>query len=403
MAVRSCRHFWSQPWGYSHAFTVTAGLLLTGILLQYATGDVEVRMPARPWNLVALGAFVAVLVLARVLAGASPLFRSLSGVPFSVASLSLVSLLSLVAGMVPQDGSSWPHRIIPSWPFGLAVFLLLANLGLAILRRGFTLTLRGTGWFLNHLGLWALAATMVFGAGDIAQVRVFAYEGKTATTALLADDEQELHPIQLPFALGMRLEGFRMEEYPPRLVFANPISGKRVKVFDLKDGLKGSVAGTSFEVAKFIPSAEKTGEGYAPAPGGKGSCAALVRATVNGRKVEGWVSPTGGNYGPRVLEIAGGILVTAESAPRLYRSDVTLLMKDGKERKGVIQVNHPLTVAGWKLYQSSYDVERGKASTMSVIDAVRDPWLPAAYAGILMLFAGAASLFVTGVRTRGSK
>jgi hypothetical protein len=38
----------------------------------------------------------------------------------------------------------------------------------------------------------------------------------------------------------------------------------------------------------------------------------------------------------------------------------------------------------------------GKYSKRSVIEAVRDPWLPVVYAGILMLLGGAVYLFWLG-------
>ena len=46
------------------------------------------------------------------------------------------------------------------------------------------------------------------------------------------------------------------------------------------------------------------------------------------------------------------------------------------------------------MYQLSYDETKGKWSTVSVFELVRDPWLPVVYAGILMLLLGSVCLFI---------
>ena len=58
-------------------------------------------------------------------------------------------------------------------------------------------------------------------------------------------------------------------------------------------------------------------------------------------------------------------------------------------------MNKPLSIAGWKIYQLSYDETKGKWSRMSVFELVRDPWLPIVYTGILMMIAGAIGLFLS--------
>ena len=51
---------------------------------------------------------------------------------------------------------------------------------------------------------------------------------------------------------------------------------------------------------------------------------------------------------------------------------------------------------GWKLYQVSYDVRKGKWSEYTIIEAVKDPWLPLIYIGFYMLLAGALLLIWQG-------
>ena len=95
------------------------------------------------------------------------------------------------------------------------------------------------------------------------------------------------------------------------------------------------------------------------------------------------------------LELGDGFsLVMPAREPRRYASDVSVYTRDGKEVHGTVEVNKPVKADGWKIYQVSYDEEMGKWSEVSVFELVRDPWHPAVYAGIYLMLAGAACLFL---------
>ena len=53
---------------------------------------------------------------------------------------------------------------------------------------------------------------------------------------------------------------------------------------------------------------------------------------------------------------------------------------------------------GWKLYQAGYDESAGRWSTLSLVEAVRDPWLPSVYVGFFMIMAGNVLFFWKGVK-----
>jgi cytochrome c biogenesis protein ResB len=66
-----------------------------------------------------------------------------------------------------------------------------------------------------------------------------------------------------------------------------------------------------------------------------------------------------------------------------------------------IEVNRPFHIAGWTIYQLGYDTEMGRWSNLSVLELVRDPWLPVVYLGIFLMIAGAGFLFITGKPKNG--
>ena len=84
----------------------------------------------------------------------------------------------------------------------------------------------------------------------------------------------------------------------------------------------------------------------------------------------------------------------ADGTPKRFASDITVYTEDGKAVQGTVEVNKPLKVNGWKIYQYGYDVRMGPESTYSVFQLVRDPWIFWVYLGIFMMIAGALCLML---------
>ena len=64
--------------------------------------------------------------------------------------------------------------------------------------------------------------------------------------------------------------------------------------------------------------------------------------------------------------------------------------------KAIIEINKPFFYKGWTLYQLSYNQTENKWSENSLIEMVRDPWLPLVYIGFFMIFLGVFYLFIKG-------
>ncbi len=89
-----------------------------------------------------------------------------------------------------------------------------------------------------------------------------------------------------------------------------------------------------------------------------------------------------------------------EGAPKRFASDIVIHTRQGEHIPATVEVNRPVKVKGWRIYQFSYDVDAGAESRLSVLEFVRDPWLPAVYAGIYILLAGAILMFFAPKRKR---
>jgi len=89
-------------------------------------------------------------------------------------------------------------------------------------------------------------------------------------------------------------------------------------------------------------------------------------------------------------------IVMMNPQPKSFSSEIEVKTERGETKTGIVQVNHPLKVGKWKIYQYSYDTEAGKDSAFSEFELVYDPWLIPAYIGIIMLFLGSVTLFWKG-------
>ena len=93
---------------------------------------------------------------------------------------------------------------------------------------------------------------------------------------------------------------------------------------------------------------------------------------------------------PIGIELKKFIMETYDNgAPKRFASKIQILTKTGKSIETTIDVNKPYEVDGWKIYQYGYDTQMGAKSQITILELVRDPWLPLVYTGFYMMLAGA--------------
>ena len=100
---------------------------------------------------------------------------------------------------------------------------------------------------------------------------------------------------------------------------------------------------------------------------------------------------------PMTIELKRFVMETYDDgSPKRFASDILIRTKDDEQMLTTVDVNKPVEVDGWKIYQYSYDTQMGPKSEISILELVSDPWLPLVYTGIYMLLAGAVGMFVFG-------
>ena len=107
---------------------------------------------------------------------------------------------------------------------------------------------------------------------------------------------------------------------------------------------------------------------------------------------------------PIAIELKDFIMETYDDgSPRRFASDIQILTQTGKNIRTTVEVNKPVEVDGWKIYQYGYDTQMGAMSQTSILELVSDPWLPLVYTGIYMMLAGAVCMFLFGGRKKMAK
>ena len=100
---------------------------------------------------------------------------------------------------------------------------------------------------------------------------------------------------------------------------------------------------------------------------------------------------------PLAIELKQFIMETYDDgSPKRFASEIQILTKSGKNIQTTVEVNKPVEVDGWKIYQYGYDTQMGAMSQTSILELVSDPWLPLVYTGIYMMLAGTVCLFILG-------
>ena len=372
---------WSKPWSYKEGLVIGAGLLVIGILLQMAVGAINWGLFACPVNAIVLVVYIIALVAMHLLRKRVYLFGWLSHYSAAVSSLVWVAGMTVIMGLIRQAPSGHASndilgfsQMISSWPFVLLYFWMVTVLGLTIFRASFPFRIGRLSFLLNHVGLLVALITATLGNADMQRLKMTTRMGNAEWRA--TDDKGKL--IELPLAI--ELKDFTIDEYPPKL-----------KLF-VEQSIPMAASVATEDTLKFTDF-HSMGATYA----------VYLKAVnrKNQQTKEGWVSCGSFLFPYKALRLDSlTSLVMPEREPQRFASEVKVYTQEGTIMESTIEVNRPMEIAGWKIYQLSYDESKGRWSDISVFELVRDPWLPVVYAGIIMMMLGAICLFVNAQKRK---
>jgi hypothetical protein len=411
MSDKSSRKAWAHPWSYREGTIVTVAVLLLGFGLQAAGGGIVLRLAAFPWNLVAGLIFLALLISAFVLWQKHPVIKWLGGVKAALPAILGFTFLVLLMGFVKQDVEPKSAlvrtlgltHLVKTWPFILINLYLMILLGVVTMKRLTPFNLKNAGFFLNHFGLFLVLFSTALGSSDMRQATMNCYENEIEHNGLDASGK----PIDLPFEI--KLLNFNIDEFRPKVTIVDNQSGQIVEQkgkvqYELLDRNALDLYNYHLEVEQFLETSGKIGDAFFSSnePGSAPSAKMKVTSKDDATVTSGWIC--GGSYvnHPETLKLSDQYsLVMLPAEPRKFSSELSIQTKSGKQVTTTIEVNQPFHIDGWTIYQLSYNTEMGRWSNLSVLELVRDPWLPVVYLGIFLMMGGAAFLFITGKPKNG--
>lgn len=416
---------WQFPWKYKESLAVVLGVFVVGVMLQFLLGNFNFYLLHAPTNMI-LGGILVLLAVALSFAKENPLVRWLTSVQLSVTLIGVILLMTLFMGIIPQvarvntnlhihfEQASIEEianyvltrmglkQVTSSWPFVLIYNLTLFVLALVTIKRLHHFKWKDYGFYLNHFGLWLFLFAAGYGASDLLRYVMYVNEGEVEWRVYDANENV------LELDLAIKLHDFTMEEYPPRLAILDKNTGDvqpenkpyYYQIGDEKTEI--TISKWKLEAREYIHEAvRKTDTSFQSIPM-TGSVPAIDVKVTNletNESVEGWVTCGGISQHMMTLDLDSiYAVVMTKPEPKRYASDITVMTKDEADEPihATIEVNKPLTVGHWTIYQYDYDHAMGKASQVSGFELVYDPWVRYVYAGMFLLALGSISMLWVG-------
>ena len=407
----------NRLWKMKEGFVTGAGLILVGLALQYSVGPIDWSAFAFPINAICLVLYLAFLALIYALRHRVRLFSFFFTTEAAVPTLVYAALLTVAMGLTRQVA---PHeraidpigltRMLSFWPFVLIYGRLTGIVGLIAIRQILHFRLRELPSLLSHLGVFIAIVAATLGSADMERVKLTA---SMDMPEWRATHEQGF--LELPLAI--QLEKFTIDEYPPKLLIINSKTGKSIPaknpeiVLVDKHFREGKLLKWRIRVRQNLPLAAPVVTSDTVKYVGWGSSGAVTALLVEAQPMEsdravgkplvGWVTCGSYLFPFQELKLTKDLsLVMARREPERYASRIHVYTRSQKNIVATVEVNKPVSVDGWRIYQLSYDESMGRWSETSTFELVKDPWLPAVYVGIFLLLAGAVLTFIFSQKRR---
>ena len=390
-------------WGYKRAFLRCALLFVAGTTLQMGLGDIDNSFLRYPWGLIIAINYVYLLVLIHFQQERWSWLKRLSDHYACTSSLVAMILMTMIFGLTRQDpateglvGALGFSRMTSSWSFNILLLYFTTTTGLAVMDDLHHIRKRRVAAVMSHLAVFVVLVAGIFGSGDKVRVSVNTQLNKPVHMGV----DRAGKPTQLPFAIT--LKEFKMDEYPPKLYLLNTATQTSLRDFLPVEEVGASMVVDGWELTaeEYIDMAGRMPESdeYREMQHIGAAPAVLVRAknTLSGEEHRGWVSCGSFIFEPSYLFLSKDIAVAMpRRESKRYLSRIEAENEKGEIEKFNIEVNHPAKIGSWHIYQVGYDTARGRWSSTSVLECVRDGWYSAVHIALWTMLAAGVVMFIT--------
>jgi len=383
------REWWAFPWDYRESLFISFAIILTGLLLDYIR--LKTISFLFPNNFILLGILLVVIILQSTKYRKSGLSKWLSSIQASITAILLFVVFSIVIALIPNgvQNNFIEGGITRSWMYHFTSLYMFLVLGVITCKKIINYKRKNIFFILSHLGLWIVLFFASTSSYNISILQMYVDEGNTVWYAYDKSGEK----IDVPFAI--KLNKFDIDEYIPKIAFVDNESGVLVEgtIKHLEQGDSCQINGIPIKLKTFYKeSVNYSGEyRHSNMPGAPASM--LVELMGH----DEWISCGSHIFPSKMSKINDQYsIVMLNPEPKRYYSEVTVYEKEGEVKDYTLEVNKPLSVKGWQVYQKSYNKDMGRWSSLSVIELVRDPYLWLVYFGCLLMVVGSFFLILKG-------
>ena len=395
---------WEFPWKYAESFIITSTFVIMGFFLDLFSSSNKNISLEFPINIILLSIFIVVLIAVSIILKKSKILEWFSSSYLTIATILWLLIMVIAMGSITQDIDSKVeiinklrlNNIVYSTPFIILEFFLLANLGLVIIKRFRDINLTDSFFILNHLGIFITVIALALSPSDLEKYTI-KLDKDNYTWQVKTKD----HISDLPFAL--QLVDFKMEAFAPKIAIVENATDEIIKgnknVISLDKDSLIEYNDIKITVKKYLHRALKSGSEYYLINQQGSAPATFLQVEYKGITKNGWVTCGSYIYSSQFLEIDSNYtIVMLEPEAKSFKSDIRIIHKNSETEIITVEVNNPIQVNGWDIYQTDYNRTLGNLSDYSVIEMVKDPWLNVIYIGIFMMIFGASLMIFIGKR-----
>lgn len=402
-----------MKWGFKKAFVDCALLISVGAVFQLISGGMDRSFLKQPWGAIIAINYLYLLILAYAKSDKWNWVKKLYDKYSMTASLAFMTLSCIILGLF-----NFRHAT-SSWPFSLIYLHFTTVLGLRTIDDIHHFKNRRLVPLLSHTAVFLILSAGMFSSGDKIKVRITAPVGYPVHMGQTADGKE----VQLPFSIV--LKDFTMEEYAPKLHLIDYRQGSSsAEYISVEDkGVTGSLKDWEISVLDILENAGRMRDSldYKAMDHVGATTAVYVRAIKTPAKAEseqaaqenaeitkgssesvreGWVSCGSHIFQPAMLELDDKHAIAMPTRePSKYLSEVIIIDNDGEKPRN-IEVNKPAKIGAWRIYQQGYDRERGRWSTISIFECVKDGWYPFIQTALWMILASGLIMALTAGNKR---
>ncbi len=395
------KQIWQYPWQFKESLIILSTAIIISFILDFIDKSNTILKPVFPYNIYILLAIFVFDTLIFISFRKTNFVKWLQSGYLAISTIIWLFILVIIMGIFEQNNQSEGliynlhlNNIIYSKSFIIVEFALFTNLLMVIYSKLNEFSIRNFSFITNHLGILILLISLSFGAGDIEK-----YNMKIDTQNYVWGVSSKDKTTELPFAL--KLNNFYIDMFPAKITI---VENKTDNIIDDNSNIISANKDSVIIFNKYKISLLKyynngvfiNNKFYSVNDQGAAPTAMLCIKTKHSTDTC-YVSCGSYMYPSKVYSLdTDYTIVMLEPEPKLFKSDVKIIYKNSETENISIEVNKPINIYGWDIYQTDYNKDMGKWSEYSIVEIVKDPWLNIVYIGIFMMIIGAIGIIFLG-------